>query len=355
MLIEVTSASQFDSEIKGPGLVVVDFFTTWCGPCKKIAPFVESLAIKYTNVKFIKCDAEANQDVSTSRDVRAFPTFQFYVNGSMVDEIKGADPNLLEQKVIMHKVDVNPFAGQGFKLTSDSSAPAMSAREARLKNFGALEGERKPVVPKPAAPSVNDEDEALSKAMQMSLAEEKSKDVKPSASTSEAEDIAAALAEQDSIDQQAHDDEWGDEMVPVPVNQEILEQMIDMGFPDVRARKSIVHGGTLEGALAWIAEHQDDPDIDQAYMVKKSETIPKKQLTEEEKAERVKAIKDKVKQRRAERAQIEKQEEIKREKERRERGQKMDETMEERQRMMRKREAEKAKKEKLVSINSVVL
>ena len=74
------------------------------------------------------------------------------------------------------------------------------------------------------------------------------------------------------------------------------------------------------GALGWLSEHQDDPDIDQPYMVKKSDTIPKTPLTEEEKAQRLLAIKDRVKQRRADREKQDKAEELRREKERRERG-----------------------------------
>jgi uncharacterized UBP type Zn finger protein len=145
-------------------------------------------------------------------------------------------------------------------------------------------------------------------------------------------------------------DDWdGEEMVPVPVDESLLAQLLDMGFPDVRGRKSLVHGITLDGALAWLGDHQDDADIDQPYMVKKSDTIPKVPLTEEEKVIRMAAIKDRVKQRREEKAREARADEIKREKERRERGSKIDETLEERQRMARKREAEKMKKEKDVS------
>lgn len=214
-----------------------------------------------------------------------------------------------------------------------------------------------------------DEDEALAKALQLSLAESTAANPLPSApskassssttataaaaaaSSQEELDFAAAEAEQDAIDRQtaeADDGGWGDEMVPVPVDSALLEQLLDMGFSDVRGRKSIVHGKTLEGALAWLSEHQDDPDIDQPYMVKKSDAMPKKPLTEEEKAQRVLAIKERVKQRRADREKAEKAEELRREKERRERGQKIDETVEERQRMQRKREAEKIKREKAV-------
>ena len=54
MVLEILSEGQFHTEINVPGLVVVDFFTTWCGPCKMIAPFIDQLAVKYPQVKFIK-------------------------------------------------------------------------------------------------------------------------------------------------------------------------------------------------------------------------------------------------------------------------------------------------------------
>merc|ERR1712065_13880 len=94
------------------------------------------------------------------------------------------------------------------------------------------------------------------------------------------------------------------------------------GFPDVRCRKAI-HGGVhLDGAIAWLTEHQDDPDIDQPYMVRKRDTIPKVPLTEEEKAAKVAETQAKVKALRESKAKKAKEDEIVREKERRERGKK---------------------------------
>eukprot|EP01034_Spumella_vulgaris_P022401 gene22401-28523_t len=254
----------------------------------------------------------------------------------------------------------------GFKLAvTDTGVPALSAREARLKAFGNVEGPHKQPAPKPSEPTLKlssedvDEDEALAKALAMSAAEVNAPTPvvtsKPSAKkVGEDADYLAAEAEQDALDQQAAvkahsamNDDWdGEEMVPVPVDESILSQLVDMGFPDIRARKSIVHGSTLDGALAWLGDHQDDADIDQPYMVKKSDTIPKVPLTEEEKAVRMQAIKDRVKQRREEKVKQARADEIRLEKERRERGSKIDETLEERQRMQRKREADKMKKEK---------
>jgi hypothetical protein len=313
----------------------------------------------------------------------------------LVDELKGASKSDLEGLIVKHKVaEVNPFAGAGFKLSADPSG--MSMREARLKQFAKLEGPRKEIVPSSSHSDSNavitkditssssisphiksllveediDEDEALSKALELSLAEPKPSSNTNSSSSSnsssnsflskqeEAEFISAA-AELDALDEQnkqvpehfqeAPGQQWDEEMVPVPVDESILAQLMEMGFSDIRSRKGIIHGKTMDGALSWLAEHQDDEGIDQPYMVKKSDTIPKAPLTEEEKALRIQAVRDRVKERKAERVRQDKADEVKREKERRERGQKIDETLEERQRLQRKREADKLKKEKDVS------
>ena len=178
MVKMIESAGEFASEIKGPGLVVVDFFAEWCGPCKAIAPQLEELARKYPNVKFIKVDVEKVEEVAQEKGISAMPTFQFYVKGTQVDEMKGANVEMLESKIQQHQVDVNPFgASKGFTLgasssgSGDADAPPMDPRAARLLKYGAG--------PPPAAPAsksesvpmnvVGDEEAAIAKAIAMSL------------------------------------------------------------------------------------------------------------------------------------------------------------------------------------------
>jgi thioredoxin len=324
--------------------VVVDFFTTWCGPCKQIAPLIESLALKYPEVKFLKVDIEKLEDLARARNISSIPTFHFIVKGKLVDEMKGANPADLEAKVVQYKVQTDPFGGSaGNKSGSsgdDPNVPALSAREARLKAFAAIEGPRKPVVPAPvAAPSAEkaegkdgkkddcDDDEALSKALSLSLAGDNATTPAPAPSSApvsapaptpaaasksgqDADDYAAAEAELALEEAQgapehfleAPGQDWEEEMVPVPVNEELLAQLTDMGFSDVRARKSLVHGGSLDGAVAWMQEHEEDADIDQPYMVRYIDTLPKAPLTEEEKASRSLAIRTKIVQRKQQRA-----------------------------------------------------
>lgn len=367
----VYTMAEFNQEIDYPGLVVVDFFAEWCGPCKKIAPFIESLVLKYPDVKFLKVDVDNAKEIAQEKQISAMPTFHFYVKGKLAEEMKGANPDGLEQKVIALQVNIDPFAGgSGHKLSaeSDPNVPAMSAREARLLR---MEGPKKAGAPKeeakaaPSAPSAAEEEEALAQAMKLALADKDKAAKAASASDSASARASTASKAQDDADLKWAEDEWGaessaksqseaeggegdeEEMVPVPVNEELLAQLVDMGFSEVRARKSLVHGGSLEGALGWLTDHQDDPDIDQPYLVRKSDTIPKPPLTEEEKAQKLQDIQNKIEKRRQERKVQDKADEIKREKERRERGKNTNDDAEERQRLARKREAEKMKREKM--------
>jgi thioredoxin 1 len=79
------------SEIPTTGLVIIDFFATWCGPCKKIAPVYEELAKKYDTVTFLKVDVDESQEIASQFDISAMPTFVFLKNGAMFHKIEGAD------------------------------------------------------------------------------------------------------------------------------------------------------------------------------------------------------------------------------------------------------------------------
>jgi len=83
----------------GPKLVVVDFTASWCGPCKRIAPFFEELSTKYPRAVFLKVDVDDCQDTAAAQGVSAMPTFIFFRNKTKIDRMQGADTNALEEKV----------------------------------------------------------------------------------------------------------------------------------------------------------------------------------------------------------------------------------------------------------------
>jgi thioredoxin 1 len=79
------------TEIPQAGVVLIDFFAPWCGPCKRIAPLYEELSKKYTKVTFLKVDVDESEDIASKYSVESLPTFVFLKNGVEVKRIEGAD------------------------------------------------------------------------------------------------------------------------------------------------------------------------------------------------------------------------------------------------------------------------
>eukprot|EP01006_Ploeotia_vitrea_P041865 TRINITY_DN66582_c8_g2_i1.p1 TRINITY_DN66582_c8_g2~~TRINITY_DN66582_c8_g2_i1.p1 ORF type:complete len:527 (-),score=287.44 TRINITY_DN66582_c8_g2_i1:1485-3020(-) len=81
-------------------VVVVDFFTTWCGPCKRIAPVFEQLSKAYKDkAVFCKVDGDMCRQLCQEKGVRGFPTFHFYRNSVLLDSFSGADGGRLSSTV----------------------------------------------------------------------------------------------------------------------------------------------------------------------------------------------------------------------------------------------------------------
>ena len=73
--------------------VLIDFWATWCGPCRIIAPIVEELAVEYDGkVKIGKVDVDENQQIAIKFGVRSIPTLLIFIEGKVKDTIIGAVP-----------------------------------------------------------------------------------------------------------------------------------------------------------------------------------------------------------------------------------------------------------------------
>jgi thioredoxin 1 len=81
--------------------VVVDFFATWCGPCKAVSPLVEKLSDSVTSVKFYKVDVDELSNVAADNGISAMPTFLFYKDGQKRDDltVRGANPPAIQKAV----------------------------------------------------------------------------------------------------------------------------------------------------------------------------------------------------------------------------------------------------------------
>ena len=100
----VTDAD-FEVEVeKHDGLALVDFWATWCAPCRIIAPVLDQLAVEYQGkVKVTKLDVDTNVRTASRFNVRSIPTILFFKNGKLVDQVVGAVPKpALEGKIREH-------------------------------------------------------------------------------------------------------------------------------------------------------------------------------------------------------------------------------------------------------------
>lgn len=97
-----TNVSNIDDYVKillDNDLVIVDFYTTWCGPCKKLAPYFNELCEKYGSaIKFCKVDGDQAEEIITKCNVEAFPTVVFYKGAQRCDVLEGYDPDQLHAK-----------------------------------------------------------------------------------------------------------------------------------------------------------------------------------------------------------------------------------------------------------------
>ena len=92
MEVQVTSEN-FESLKSGSLPLVVDFWATWCGPCRMVGPIIEELAKEYDGKLTVgKCDVEENDDLAAEFGIRNIPTILFFKGGQLVDKIVGAQP-----------------------------------------------------------------------------------------------------------------------------------------------------------------------------------------------------------------------------------------------------------------------
>eukprot|EP00640_Fibrocapsa_japonica_P005927 CAMPEP_0113943346 /NCGR_PEP_ID=MMETSP1339-20121228/23198_1 /TAXON_ID=94617 /ORGANISM="Fibrocapsa japonica" /LENGTH=112 /DNA_ID=CAMNT_0000948191 /DNA_START=241 /DNA_END=579 /DNA_ORIENTATION=- /assembly_acc=CAM_ASM_000762 len=102
---DIQSVGDFDKAVNdaaGDSLVVVDFSTTWCGPCKIIAPKFEEMSERYTDVIFLKVTGDANKETSQlmkREAVRSVPAFHFWKKGEKIEKVNGANADAIEAAI----------------------------------------------------------------------------------------------------------------------------------------------------------------------------------------------------------------------------------------------------------------
>lgn len=82
------NTQEFDNEIK-EGVVFVDFFAEWCGPCKMMAPVVEEIEQEISSVKFIKVNVDDAEEIAMRYGIMSIPTFILFKDGQLSKKMVG--------------------------------------------------------------------------------------------------------------------------------------------------------------------------------------------------------------------------------------------------------------------------
>lgn len=365
-LIELPSANALTEIVSSKPAVCVTFSAHWCGPCKASKPQLEEIAREYAN----KCpmaivyESDIGDDIHNYQ-IRAFPTYVQFVEGKESKRVEGV--NLAAVKEMMDAVVPSWEKSQGTQLGGTATTVALSPEQARLQRlakFGGGGGERGESVA--AVPSKNESIE--------------DGPFKASDATGSSNDTTkpTPMEIDEAVCTEASDPTQ-------KLDKEAINTLTEtMGFSILRAQKGLLYGsgGTIEGAIEWLMEHQDDVDIDepipagavggtaQSYKCNDcgktlsnmanlelhanktghsdfSESTEQVQpLTEEQKAAKIAEIKELLKAKREEREAAEKVDDVDREKQRRTMGKEIAKTREQMEEEQRKREAMERKREK---------
>ena len=117
-VVSIKDVDQYES-LKDKGLVVIDFNTTWCGPCKRFAPVFDEMSKKYPHVTFLSVDSEKIEHPDTE-NILSVPTFKVVLNGEVQKEFSGVNAERLEEYIERyHQVQISINGNKMKSFTSD--------------------------------------------------------------------------------------------------------------------------------------------------------------------------------------------------------------------------------------------
>ena len=114
MATQDLTEQNFNDTVDGNDIVLVDFWASWCGPCRAFAPTFTAASEKHPDIVFAKVDTEAQEQLAAAAEIRAIPTLMAFKGGQLVYNQAGAlAPKALEDLITeIREVDVQAAAEQ---------------------------------------------------------------------------------------------------------------------------------------------------------------------------------------------------------------------------------------------------
>ncbi len=100
MSTQTLTGQNFESTVADGGIVLVDFWAAWCGPCRQFAPVYEAASEQHTDIVFGKVDTEAEQSLAAAAQITSIPTLMAFRDGILVFSQPGALPAVALDQVI---------------------------------------------------------------------------------------------------------------------------------------------------------------------------------------------------------------------------------------------------------------
>lgn len=92
-MARLINSTDFPALVQDDKLLVVDFFATWCSPCKKLSPTLDEVSEEFGDrVNIVKVDVDESEDLAMTYGIRSVPTVLFFKKGQQVDKFVGALP-----------------------------------------------------------------------------------------------------------------------------------------------------------------------------------------------------------------------------------------------------------------------